>query len=52
VTGIPVVTTLMDQGRVPDRHPKHMGMPGMHGTVAGSASFAQADLSSRLHQVR
>ena len=34
LTGIPVVTTLMARGAFPDRHPQHMGMPGMHGTVA------------------
>ena len=33
LTGIPVVTTLMARGAFPDRHPLHMGMPGMHGSV-------------------
>ena len=32
--GIPVVTTLMARGALPDSHPLHLGMPGMHGTVA------------------
>ena len=34
LTGIPVVTTLMARGAFPDSHPSHLGMPGMHGTVA------------------
>ncbi len=34
LTGIPVVTTLMARGAFPDSHPQHLGMPGMHGTVA------------------
>src|SRR5262249_30189706 len=34
LTGIPVVTTLMARGSFPDSHELHLGMPGMHGTVA------------------
>src|ERR1700722_2620289 len=34
LTGAPVVTTLMARGAFPDSHPLHLGMPGMHGTVA------------------
>ena len=34
LTGIPVVTTLMARGAFPDSHELHLGMPGMHGTVA------------------
>ena len=34
LTGIPVVTTLMARGALPDSHPQNLGMPGMHGTVA------------------
>ena len=34
LTQIPVVTTLMARGALPDSHPLHLGMPGMHGTVS------------------
>ncbi|MFM2127255.1 MAG: hypothetical protein RL287_733, partial [Actinomycetota bacterium] len=34
LVGAPVVTTLMARGAFPDSHPLHLGMPGMHGTVA------------------
>jgi acetolactate synthase I/II/III large subunit len=44
LTGIPVVTTLMARGAFPDRHPLHMGMPGMHGTVAAVGALQKADL--------
>jgi len=44
LTGIPVITTLMARGAFPDRHPLHMGMPGMHGTVAAVGALQQADL--------
>ena len=44
LTGIPVVTTLMARGAFPDRHPQHMGMPGMHGTVTAVGALQQADL--------
>jgi acetolactate synthase-1/2/3 large subunit len=43
-TGIPVVTTLMARGAFPDSHPQHVGMPGMHGTVAAVAAMQKADL--------
>ncbi|WP_231992085.1 acetolactate synthase large subunit [Mycobacterium sp. ACS4331] len=43
-TGIPVVTTLMARGAFPDSHPQHMGMPGMHGTVAAVAALQRSDL--------
>ncbi|GAA1362984.1 acetolactate synthase large subunit [Brevibacterium luteolum] len=43
-TKIPVVTTLMARGAFPDTHEQHLGMPGMHGTVAAVASFQKADL--------
>ena len=42
LTGIPVVTTLMARGAFPDSHPQHLGMPGMHGTVAAVAGAAEA----------
>src|SRR5690606_1427443 len=44
LTGIPVVTTLMARGAFPDQHPQHMGMPGMHGTVAAVAALQRSDL--------
>ncbi|WP_214369596.1 acetolactate synthase large subunit [Pseudonocardia sp. H11422] len=44
LTGIPVVTTLMARGAFPDSHPQHVGMPGMHGTVAAVAAMQKADL--------
>ena len=43
-TGIPVVTTLMARGAFPDSHPQHLGMPGMHGTVAAVAGLQRSDL--------
>nr|WP_090095990.1 acetolactate synthase large subunit [Lentzea jiangxiensis] len=43
-TGIPVVTTLMARGAFPDSHDQHLGMPGMHGTVAAVAAMQKADL--------
>ncbi len=44
LTGIPVVTTLMARGAFPDRHPLHMGMPGMHGCVTAVGALQKADL--------
>ena len=44
LTGIPVVTTLMARGAFPDSHPQHLGMPGMHGTVAAVAGLQRSDL--------
>src|SRR5246127_389167 len=44
LTGIPVVTTLMARGAFPDSHPQHLGMPGMHGTVAAVGALQRADL--------
>ena len=44
LTGIPVVTTLMARGAFPDSHALHLGMPGMHGTVAAVGALQQADL--------
>ena len=43
-TGMPVVTTLMARGAFPDSHPQHLGMPGMHGTVAAVAALQKSDL--------
>ena len=44
LTGAPVVTTLMARGAFPDSHKQHLGMPGMHGTVAAVTSLQKADL--------
>ncbi len=44
LTGIPVVTTLMACGAFPDSHPQHLGMPGMHGSVAAVTALQKADL--------
>lgn len=43
-SGAPVVTTLMARGALPDTHPQHLGMPGMHGTVPAVAALQKADL--------
>ena len=43
-TQIPVVTTLMARGAYPDSSDLHMGMPGMHGTVAAVGALQRADL--------
>jgi acetolactate synthase-1/2/3 large subunit len=44
LTGAPVVTTLMARGAFPDSHELHLGMPGMHGTVAAVGALQKADL--------
>ncbi len=44
LTGLPVITTLMARGAFPDSHPQHLGMPGMHGSVAAVGSLQKADL--------
>ena len=44
LTGIPVVTTLMARGALPDSHPQNLGMPGMHGTVAAVGALQSSDL--------
>ena len=44
LVGAPVVTTLMARGAFPDSHQLHLGMPGMHGTVAAVTSLQKADL--------
>ncbi len=44
LTGIPVVTTLMARGAFPDSHAQHLGMPGMHGTVAAVGALQKSDL--------
>jgi acetolactate synthase-1/2/3 large subunit len=44
LTGAPVVTTLMARGAFPDSDPRHLGMPGMHGTVAAVTALQKADV--------
>ncbi len=44
VSGAAAVTTLMARGALPDSHPQHLGMPGMHGTVPAVAALQKADL--------
>ncbi|SEF78934.1 acetolactate synthase, large subunit [Thermomonospora echinospora] len=44
LTGAPVVTTLMAKGALPDSHPLHMGMPGMHGNVGAVGALQRSDL--------
>jgi acetolactate synthase I/II/III large subunit len=43
-TGIPVITTLLGISGFPQRHPLHLGMPGMHGEVHVNRAIQQADL--------
>ena len=44
LTDIHVVTTLMARGVFPDRDPRCLGMPGMHGNYAAVMAFQRADL--------
>ncbi|MBM6405402.1 acetolactate synthase large subunit [Phycicoccus sp. CSK15P-2] len=44
LTRIPVVTTLMARGALPDSHELHLGMPGMHGSVSAVTGLQKADL--------
>ena len=41
---IPVVTTLMARGAIPDDHPLALGMPGMHGNYTAVTSMQESDL--------
>ncbi len=43
-TRIPLITTLMARGAFPDSHELHMGMPGMHGSVAAVGALQKSDL--------
>jgi len=43
-TGLPVVSTLMGIGVLPDRHPNYLGMGGMHGSVPAVVALQRADL--------
>ncbi len=43
-TNIPVATTLMALGCVPDDHELFLGMPGMHGRVSANYALMECDL--------
>ncbi len=42
--GLPVVTTLMARGVLPDTHELFVGMPGMHGHYVGVRALQETDL--------
>jgi acetolactate synthase-1/2/3 large subunit len=42
--GVPVVTTLMGIGCLPNDHPNRLGMVGMHGTVSANYAVDDCDL--------
>ena len=44
LTGMPVVTTLMGRGALPDEHPLCLGMPGMHGNYTAITAMQKSDL--------
>ena len=44
MTNMPVITTLMGRGAVPDSHPNTLGMPGMHGLYAATTSIQKSDV--------
>ena len=41
---VPVVTTLMARGVIPDSHDLTLGMPGMHGNYTATQGMQQSDL--------
>ncbi len=41
---VPVVTTLMARGAIPDSHPLALGMPGMHGNYTAITAMQRSDL--------
>ena len=43
-TKIPVVTTLMGKGAIPDSHELHLGMGGMHGSYASNKAISGCNL--------
>ena len=43
-TGMPVATTMMGKGAVPDSHPHYLGLVGMHGTPQGNTALGRCDL--------
>ncbi len=44
MANIPVITTLMGRGAIPDSHPNALGMPGMHGLYAATTAMQKSDL--------
>jgi acetolactate synthase-1/2/3 large subunit len=44
VGNLPVVTTLMARGALPDSHELNLGMPGMHGNYTAVTAMQQSDL--------
>ncbi len=44
MTDFPLVTTLMARGAFPDADPRHLGMPGMHGSYAAVTAIQKSDL--------
>jgi acetolactate synthase-1/2/3 large subunit len=44
MANVPVVTTLMGRGGMPDSHPLCLGMPGMHGNYTAITSMQKSDL--------
>lgn len=44
LTGFPLITSLMGLGAVPDDHPLHFGLVGMHGTYAANMATTECDL--------
>ncbi|MCP3976789.1 MAG: acetolactate synthase large subunit [bacterium] len=44
MANLPVVTTLMARGAMPDSHPLSLGMSGMHGCYTATTAIQQADL--------
>jgi len=44
MANLPVVTTLMARGAIPDSHPLTLGMSGMHGCFTATTAIQQSDL--------
>ena len=44
MTNMPVITTLMGRGAMPDSHPNTLGMPGMHGLYAATTAIQKSDV--------
>ena len=44
LANVPVVTTLMGRGAVPDSHPLALGMPGMHGLYTATTAIQKSDV--------
>lgn len=44
LANVPVVTTLMGRGAIPDHHPLALGMPGMHGLYTATTAIQRSDV--------